>query len=160
MISIGDIKKIVDANKDIDICFNSNGAKIGIKGTAQANWLRVNWKDLNADRINRRIKTIREEVSDSEKPSPSFFDSDVESSPSQVGAHVSSSTSSTSSKRSGDKYLAKYCKKLPKKDAEYLKKFYAYAKKEGYLPEDTTTDDAVALCEVWKDEKRKQKQTK
>lgn len=141
MSTIADLKKIVDENKDLDICFNSNGAKIGVKGTNQSLWKRINWKSVTTDKVRHVIKKMREEES-MVKTSPSLFIEEEEEE--QVkGAHVGKGGD-------GDRYLKKYCKKLPKRDAAYLEEFYNYAKKEGYLPNDTTVDDAKELCEAYK----------
>lgn len=144
MSTIADLKKIVEENKDLDICFNSNGAKIGVKGTNQNQWVRINWKSVTTDKVRHVIKKMRAE--NVEKTSPSLFIAEEEEEEKEaMGAQVH---------QSGEHYLKKYCKKLPKRDAAYLEKFYNFAKKEGYLPNDTTVDDAKELCRAFKSFKK------
>jgi hypothetical protein len=54
-----ELKTLLKKNPHVDICFNSNGFKVGAKNTDMKYWRRFDWKLLDADRIERAIEKVK-----------------------------------------------------------------------------------------------------
>jgi hypothetical protein len=59
------LKTLLKENPHVDICFNSNGFKVGAKNTDMKYWRRFDWKLLDADRIERAIEKVKKPTRDS-----------------------------------------------------------------------------------------------
>lgn len=132
------LQKLLQKHRDVDVCFNNNGIKIGLKGTDQKVWKRFGWKeDVSINHITELIKEIKKP---SQKTFPAF--SDEESSD-------SGSDSDSSEMAEMGASVQKYLTGISSSQMADIKSLISFAKKQGYVKKDASLADLKNLVKTW-----------
>lgn len=55
---IEELRQLLEDNSNVDVCFNSNGIKVGAKGTEMTTWKRLIWDNLSISQLRKVVNDI------------------------------------------------------------------------------------------------------